>query len=119
MSRVGKRPIEVPENVEVSIENSRVKVKGPKGELNQEFSPAMNISQKEKQVLVARPSDAPEHRSLHGLTRSLIGNMVIGVSTGFEKTLEITGVGYRAAKKGNGIEVAAGYSHPVVIEPIE
>lgn len=118
MSRIGKKPIEIPSGVEVEITGHKVITKGPRGELSGVFSPEINIARADNQIVVTRPSDAPTHRSLHGLTRSLINNMVIGVSAGFEKTLEIVGVGYRAAKKGEGLEIAAGYSHPVVVEPV-
>jgi large subunit ribosomal protein L6 len=118
MSRIGKKPIDIPTGVDVSINGSDVAVKGPKGELKQSLSPEMKITQEASQVLVARPSDSPIHRSLHGLTRSLINNMVAGVSQGYEKTLEIVGVGYKATKKGQGLEVAAGYSHLVTVEAI-
>ncbi|GAB4280024.1 MAG: 50S ribosomal protein L6 [Coriobacteriia bacterium] len=119
MSRIGKEPIPVPSGVEVSVEGSTVRVKGPKGELVQTFDPAMSIRVEDGTVVVTRPSDEREHRSLHGLTRSLIANMVTGVSEGFEKVLEIQGVGYRAQAKGKAIELALGLSHPVVVEPPE
>lgn len=119
MSRIGKKPIDIPAGVEVNIEpNNRVTVKGAKGELESVFSTEMLIERENDVITVKRPSDEPIHRSLHGLTRTLIANMVIGVSSGFEKTLEIVGVGYRASLKGENLEVLAGYSHPVVIDKI-
>jgi large subunit ribosomal protein L6 len=119
MSRIGRRPIVVPESVTVELAPGRVAVKGPKGELAQSLSPEMKIEQDDGTVTVARPTDRGEHRALHGLTRSLIANMVEGVVDGFEKRLEIQGVGYRAALKGKSLEMALGYSHPVSIEPPE
>ena len=119
MSRIGRKPIEVPEAVTVEIAPGRVAVKGPKGELGQSFSPDMTIEQADSQVTIARPTDRGDHRALHGLTRSLIANMVEGVTSGFEKKLEIQGVGYRAQLKGKSLELALGYSHPVTVEPPE
>ena len=119
MSRIGKKPVDIPAGVDVQIDGDRVTAKGPKGELSATFSRAIAIERVDNQVIVTRPSDEPVHRSLHGLTRSLINNMVVGVSAGFTKTLEIVGVGYRAAKKGEGIEIAAGFSHPVTVSPIK
>jgi large subunit ribosomal protein L6 len=116
MSRIGKQPIPVPSGVEVSIEGQTVKVKGPKGELADTFHEDMDINLLEGDILVDRPTDEREHRSLHGLTRSLIANMVQGVSEGFEKTLEVHGVGYRAQLQGSKLELQLGLSHPVVIE---
>ncbi len=118
MSRVGLKPVDIPSGVEVKIEKNSVITKGPKGELSQEFQEEMMIERVEDQILVKRPSDEPFYRALHGLTRSLINNMVVGVHQGFEKTLEIVGVGYRAQMKGKNLEVQAGYSHPVVVEAI-
>lgn len=118
MSRIGLKPIEIPEGVEVKIENNTVHVKGPKGELSKTFSEKMKINLDDKVITVEREDDK-ESRSLHGTTRSLIQNMVIGVSQGFQKELEIIGVGYRAQKQGNKLVVNAGYSHPVEIEPEE
>jgi large subunit ribosomal protein L6 len=115
MSRIGRKPITVPDAVTVEIAPGTVAVKGPKGELSQSFSPDMSIEQGEGVVTVSRPTDRGEHRALHGLTRSLIANMVEGVTDGFEKRLEIQGVGYRAALKGKSLELALGYSHPVAI----
>jgi large subunit ribosomal protein L6 len=116
VSRIGKQPIPVPAGVEVTIEGSTVKVKGPKGELVQTFSDEMNIAMGDGQVVVTRPTDERQHRSLHGLTRSLINNMVVGVSEGFYKNLEIVGVGYRASLKGSDLEMLLGFSHPVLIK---
>jgi large subunit ribosomal protein L6 len=119
MSRIGRKPIPVPEAVTVEISPGSVAVKGPKGELTQPYSQEMAVAQAEGTVTVARPTDRGEHRALHGLTRSLIANMVEGVTEGFEKRLEIQGVGYRAALKGKNLELALGYSHPVSIEAPE
>ncbi|MFC0300764.1 50S ribosomal protein L6 [Virgibacillus soli] len=117
MSRIGLKPIEIPEGVEVKVENSTVSVKGPKGELTKTIHSDMIVKIEDKEVHVERPNDLKEYRSLHGTTRSVIANMVEGVSKGFEKQLEIIGVGYRAAKQGNKIVISAGYSHPVEIDP--
>jgi large subunit ribosomal protein L6 len=117
MSRIGRKPIEIPEGVTVSVTEGRVTVNGPKGELSQSVSPAMRIERNDGTLTVERPSDRGEHRSLHGLTRSLIANMVEGVTRGFEKRLEIQGVGYRARLQGKALELALGYSHPVSIPP--
>jgi large subunit ribosomal protein L6 len=113
MSRIGKKPIDVPDGITVEAQPGRVTVKGPKGELAQEVSPRMKVEQSDGTVTVERPSDRGEDRALHGLTRSLIANMVEGVTNGYEKRLEIQGVGYRATLKGNALELAVGYSHPV------
>lgn len=115
MSRIGKNPIPVPEGVEVKIEPGLVTVKGPKGELSEKISRDLTVSQEGDTIVVTRPTDRGEHRALHGLSRSLIANMVEGVTNGFEKTLEIQGVGYRAQLKGNDLVLALGYSHPVEI----
>jgi large subunit ribosomal protein L6 len=119
MSRIGRKPIPVPEAVTVEIAPGRVAVKGPKGELEQTLSTAIKVEQENGAVTVSRPTDRGEHRALHGLSRSLIANMVEGVTEGFEKRLEIQGVGYRASLKGKALEMALGYSHPVSIEPPE
>ena len=113
MSRIGKQPVVVPDGVEVSIEPELVSVKGPKGELSERKNRDIAVKQEDGQILVERPTDRGEHRALHGLTRSLIANMVEGVTNGFEKRLEIQGVGYRAQLKGKALELALGYSHPV------
>ena len=119
MSRIGRKPITVPDGVEIDVGSGRVSVKGPKGELAQDVSADMKIEQEDGNVTVARPTDRGEHRALHGLTRSLIANMVEGVTDGFEKRLEIQGVGYRAALRGNTLELSLGFSHPVSIEAPE
>ncbi len=119
MSRIGRKPIPVPEAVSVEVAPGRVSVKGPKGELAQTLSSDMKVEQSDGVVTIERPTDRGEHRALHGLTRSLIANMVEGVTEGFEKRLEIQGVGYRAQLKGKNLELALGYSHPVSIEAPE
>ncbi|HSM55407.1 MAG TPA: 50S ribosomal protein L6 [Candidatus Sulfomarinibacteraceae bacterium] len=119
MSRVGKAPIPVPDNVKVTIDGSYVTVRGAKGELEQSFHPDMRIKQEDGTLLVERPTDSREHRSLHGLTRSLLNNMVLGVSEGFEKRLQVEGVGYRADVSGKKLVLNVGYSHPVEFEPPE
>jgi large subunit ribosomal protein L6 len=115
VSRIGKQPIPVPSGVEVKIDGSTVTVKGPKGELSQTFSDIMTIETEDDNLVVSRPDDSRTARSLHGLTRTLLANMVTGVSAGFSKNLEIVGVGYRAALKGKDIELQLGFSHPVVV----
>ena len=117
MSRIGKLPITVPANVTVTIENNLVTVKGPKGELARQINKDMILKLEDSHLTVERPSDDKEHRAMHGLSRTLINNMVIGVTDGFSKTLEINGVGYRAAKQGENINFTLGFSHPVVKEP--
>jgi large subunit ribosomal protein L6 len=117
MSRIGKRPIEVPSGVTVQLEPGRVAVVGPLGSLQQEIPQRMQIAQDDGVVTVTRPTERGEDRALHGLTRTLIANMVEGVTKGFEKRLEIQGVGYRAALKGTDLELSVGYSHPVTIKP--
>ncbi len=119
MSRIGKQPVTIPAGVEVKIEGHKVSVKGPKGELAREFNPMMNIAMEGGEVVVTRPDDGREARSLHGLTRALINNMVVGVSEGYSKKLELVGVGYRAALKGKNLELQLGFSHPVVVEAPE
>ncbi len=119
MSRIGRKPVPIPDAVTVDIAPGNIAVKGPKGELTQTLSREMTVEQAEGVVTVARPTNRGEHRALHGLTRSLIANMVEGVTDGFEKRLEIQGVGYRAALKGKNLEMALGFSHPVVIEAPE
>jgi large subunit ribosomal protein L6 len=116
MSRIGKQPIPVPSGVDVTIEPELVRVKGPKGVLQQRISRDMKVEQENGTLLVTRPTDRGEHRALHGLTRSLIFNMVHGVTEGYEKRLQIQGVGYRAALRGRDIELSVGYSHPVQID---
>ena len=119
MSRIGRKPIQIPEGVEVDVKPGAVSVKGPKGELEQVLDREMKISVDDGTLTVERPTDRGEHRALHGLTRSLIANMVEGVTDGFERRLEIQGVGYRANLKGKSLEMALGYSHPVTIEAPE
>lgn len=113
MSRIGKQPVDLPKGVEASLRNGTLKIKGPKGELSLDIHPEMTARVEDGSVLVDRPSDSANHKALHGLTRSLISNMVEGVTNGFSKTLEIVGVGYRADKKGSGITMNLGFSHPV------
>ena len=115
MSRIGKQPIPVPSGVEVKIDGNTITVKGPKGELSQTFSDILAISLEDGVLLVTRPDESRTARSLHGLTRTLLANMVTGVSEGFSKNLEIVGVGYRAAMKGSDIELQLGFSHPVLV----
>lgn len=119
MSRVGRKPIEIPSGVTVTVNNNTVIVKGPKGELTNSFNPDITINVEENIINVTRPSDVKEHRALHGTTRALLSNMVEGVSKGFEKSLELIGVGYRAQKQGKKLVLNVGYSHPVEIEPEE
>ena len=117
MSRIGKRPIELPSTVNVAISPGRIQVNGPLGELSQVVPQRMKIEQGDGELTVTRPTERGEDRALHGLTRTLIANMVEGVTKGFEKRLEIQGVGYRASLKGNDLELAVGYSHTVTITP--
>jgi large subunit ribosomal protein L6 len=117
MSRIGKMPIPLPAGVTVAIDGQNVAVKGPKGELALTVSEPIKITLEDNSVIVSRPDDEAKSKSLHGLTRTLIANNVHGVSTGFTKTLEIVGTGYRAASKGSNLELALGFSHPVVVEP--
>jgi len=117
MSRIGKQPIPVPAGVTIAIEPGRVIVNGPKGELMERVPRDIKVEQQGEEIVVTRPTDRGEHRALHGLTRSLVANMVQGVTDGFEKRLEIQGVGYRAALRGTALELSVGYSHTVVIEP--
>ena len=117
MSRIGRKPIPVPAGVSIDVAPGRVVVKGPLGELEQQVPPRIAINQEDDQLLVTRPTDRGPDRALHGLTRTLVANMVEGVTKGFERKLEIQGVGYRAVLKGTELEIAAGYSHPVVIAP--
>ena len=119
MSRIGKQPIAVPDGVEISIEPDLVKVKGPKGELQERVSRDIGVAQENGEIVVTRSTNRGEHRALHGLTRSLIANMVEGVTDGFEKRLEIQGVGYRANLKGRTLELALGFSHPVRLDAPE
>ena len=116
MSRIGKKPIPVPDTVSVAIEPEVVRVNGPRGELSERVPRDIAVEQRDGELVVTRPTDRAEHRALHGLTRSLVANMVVGVTTGYEKRLEIQGVGYRAVLKGRDLELALGYSHPVSIK---
>lgn len=117
MSRIGKKPIAIPNGVEVKIDGNVVTVKGPKGTLTREFHNEISIRQQENEIIVERPSDNKIHRELHGTTRSIIANMVEGVSNGYQKALELVGVGYRATKQGNKVVFSVGFSHPVEVEP--
>ena len=117
MSRIGRKPIEVPAGVTVAISPGRVQVNGPLGELSQQVPARMKIEQRDGELVVTRPTERGEDRALHGLTRSLVANMVEGVTKGFEKRLEIQGVGYRAALRGTALELNVGFSHSVVIQP--
>jgi len=117
MSRIGKRPIELPSGVNVSLSPGRVMVNGPLGELSQQVSQRMGIEQSDGTIVVTRPTERGDDRALHGLTRSLIANMVEGVTKGFEKRLELQGVGYRASLQGTDLRLDVGYSHPVVMKP--
>jgi large subunit ribosomal protein L6 len=116
MSRIGKQPIPVPSGVTISIETGLVRVNGPKGELSERIPRDITVAQEGEEILVQRPTDRGEHRALHGLTRSLVFNMVHGVTEGYEKALEIQGVGYRAQKRGDDLELSLGYSHPVSVK---
>ncbi|MGB9661585.1 MAG: 50S ribosomal protein L6 [Moorellaceae bacterium] len=117
MSRIGKMPVRIPAGVEVKIEGNTVTVKGPKGELTRTFPDPITITREGDVLKVNRPSDAKPHRALHGLSRALLNNMVQGVTSGFQKSLELVGVGYRASKQGRKLILTVGYSHPVEIEP--
>jgi large subunit ribosomal protein L6 len=120
MSRIGRSPIPLPSGVEVTVADGRITVRGPRGTLERALPPDMTIRQDDGVLLVERPDDARQHRALHGLTRSLVNNMVVGVTAGFTRDLEIVGVGYRAAAQGpNRLELALGFSHPVVVEAPE
>ncbi|MBS8266914.1 50S ribosomal protein L6 [Mesobacillus boroniphilus] len=116
MSRVGKKPIEIPAGVTVTLDNNHVTVKGPKGELSRTFHSDIEIKIEENVINISRPTDNKEHRALHGTTRAVLANMVEGVSKGFERGLELVGVGYRASKQGTKLVLNVGYSHPVEIE---
>jgi large subunit ribosomal protein L6 len=117
VSRIGRMPISIPEGVEVAVEGVNVRVSGPKGELQRALRPEMRVLQEGAQLKVERPSDEPQMRALHGLTRALLNNMVVGVSQGFEKILQVEGVGYRPEKSGDDLILNVGYSHPVKISP--
>ena len=117
MSRIGRLPIAVPSSVDVTIEGRRLTVKGPKGTLTRELHPDMTVSRDEGNLVVSRPTEQKTHKQLHGLTRTLVNNMVVGVTDGYRKGLEITGVGYRAVKVGEKLQLSLGYSHQIDIEP--
>jgi large subunit ribosomal protein L6 len=119
MSRIGKLPVPIPQGVTVNINRNFVTVKGPKGELSRDFPPEITLKQMEGQIIATRNSDHRTHRAKHGLTRALLNNMVVGVSNGFKRELQIEGVGYRARLEDDNLILAVGYSHPVVIEPPE
>lgn len=117
MSRIGRMPVNVPADVTVNINGQELQVKGPKGELTREFLSTVSLALENGQIIVTRSSDAPTVRAIHGTTRALVSNMVVGVSTGFTKVLEVEGVGYRAEMDGKNLVLYVGYSHPVVVEP--
>jgi large subunit ribosomal protein L6 len=119
MSRIGKKPIPIPSGVEVEISPGSVAVKGPKGRLEERINPEITVVQEDGAVTVSRPTDRADHRALHGLTRSLVANMVTGVTDGYERRLEIQGVGYRAAMRGSDLEMQLGFSHPVAVKAPE
>lgn len=119
MSRIGKKPIAIPAGVDVKINGSEVTVKGPKGELKNTFNADIGIAVENNEIIVTRPSDDKEHRALHGLTRTLIANMVEGVSNGYKKELEVNGVGYRAQKQGKNLVMNLGYSHQVIMPEVD
>jgi large subunit ribosomal protein L6 len=117
MSRIGRLPIAVPSGVDVTIEGRRLTVKGPKGQLSRELHPDMGVKHEDNQIVVTRPTEQKTHKQLHGLTRTLVNNMVVGVTDGYRKGLEITGVGYRAVKVGEKLQLSLGYSHQIEIDP--
>jgi large subunit ribosomal protein L6 len=117
MSRIGRLPIAVPSSVDVTIEGRRLTVKGPKGTLSRDLHPDMTVAREDGTIVVTRPTEQKVHKQLHGLTRTLVNNMVVGVTDGYRKGLEITGVGYRATKVGEKLQLNLGYSHPIEIEP--
>lgn len=119
MSRVGKKPIPIPDKVEVDVRGKTVTVKGPLGTLTRDIHPDISAAKEDNQIVVTRPSDQKKHRALHGLTRALLNNMVVGTSKGFKRELQIIGVGYRAEMKGKSVQFNLGYSHPVVLRPPE
>ena len=119
MSRIGRLPITIPAGVDVSIDGRTVTVKGPKGQLSRALHPDITVSQEDGSIVVTRPTEQKTHKQLHGLTRTLVNNMVVGVTDGYRKSLEITGVGYRAAKVGEKLQLNLGYSHPIEIDPPE
>jgi large subunit ribosomal protein L6 len=117
MSRIGRLPIAVPSGVDVAIDGRRLTVKGPRGQLSRELHPDMTVAREDGNIVVTRPTEQKEHKQLHGLTRTLVNNMVVGVTTGYRKPLEITGVGYRASLVGRKLQLNLGYSHPIEIDP--
>lgn len=119
MSRIGKQPVVLPDQVTVAIDKNSVTVRGPKGELSQDFSPEMTIRQDNGTLIVERPTDLRHHKAMHGLTRALLANMVTGVSKGYRKTLEIQGVGYQAILQGKNLQLRLGHSHEIIVEPPE
>lgn len=119
MSRIGKKPVVIPAGVDVKLDGNHISVKGPKGELALDFNPEISVEIKENEIIVSRPSDDKTHRSLHGLTRTLISNMVTGVTEGYSKTLEVNGVGYRAQKQGKNLVMNLGYSHQVIVPEVD
>lgn len=119
MSRVGKAPIPIPDKITVTIDGQLVTIKGPKGELAQEIHPEMSVAVEDNKIKVGRPSDQKRHRALHGLTRALLNNVVVGVTEGYKITLELVGVGYRAEMKGRMMVLSLGYSHPILVDPPE
>lgn len=119
VSRIGKLPVPIPSGVKVELQGNHLKVTGPKGSLERDLLPTMTVEVTESELVVKRPSEHRRHRAEHGLTRALINNMVVGVTDGFEKVLEIVGVGYRASMQGKSLNLAVGFSHPVLIEPPE
>ena len=119
MSRIGRLPIPVPSGVQISQENGELTVKGPKGTLSRVLPPVISVKVEDGQVICERPSDAKPHRSLHGLTRTLVNNMIVGVTQGYEKKLQVVGIGYRAELSGNNLVLSVGYSQPVTVEPME
>ena len=119
MSRVGRKVITIPSGVELKQEGNKITVKGPKGQLEREFSPEITVKVENGEINVTRPNDLPDIRALHGTTRAVLNNMIVGVSQGFEKKLELVGVGYRVQAAGKGLTLSLGFSHPVEIEPVE
>jgi large subunit ribosomal protein L6 len=113
MSRIGKKPVAIPAGVEIALEGNLVRVKGPRGQLERELHRDIILRREDNEIVVERPTDRPQHRALHGLSRTLVANMVEGVTTGFKKTLEIVGIGYRAENKPFGLTLQLGYSHPI------
>ena len=119
MSRVGRKVINIPSGVELKQDNNKITVKGPKGQLEREFSPEITVKVENGEINVTRPNDLPDIRALHGTTRAVLNNMIVGVNQGFEKKLELVGVGYRVQAAGKGLTLSLGFSHPVEIEPVE